>query len=90
MRAHCLHWRVRLSARSNPPRDRRMVLGFVRTLSRVGPRGRSAVGQARAAWQRIPAALRHQIAELAATAGCADELQRVTGEAAVPRSKDDK
>jgi hypothetical protein len=69
-----------------PPRDRRALLSFVRTLSRVGPRGRSAVGRARAAWQRIPAALRHQIAELAATAGCADELQRVTGKAAVLRS----
>jgi hypothetical protein len=42
------------------------------------------------AWQRIPAALRHRIAELAAVAGCADELRHVTGAAAVLRSKDDK
>src|SRR5437870_1342426 len=62
-----------------PPRDRRMVLGFVRTLSRVGPRGPFAVGQARAAWQRIPAVLRHQIADLATAAGCTDELGRVIG-----------
>jgi hypothetical protein len=73
-----------------PPGDRRAMFGFVRTLSRVGPRGRFAVSQARASWQRIPAALRHQIPELAATAGCADELRRVIGESAALRSKDEK
>jgi hypothetical protein len=64
-----------------PPRDRRTAFRFVRTLSRIGGQSGYAEEKTRAAWQSMPAYLRHGVAELAKAAACADELQRVIGDA---------
>jgi hypothetical protein len=69
-----------------PPRDRRAVLRFLRTLPYIGPRSRSAAGNTRAAWQKMPAYVQRQIIELPAAAGCAEELRRIVGDDAWPQN----